>query len=168
MCQCLLCGCCWWNYCGVCCGGIHEAFCVCSYWLCKPQDLRLIDPECCHICACDGWGYNCCWYGIICCAPKSVMEWSGLMTAGMNAGMVGKQTVIINNTSPIMMNPDMSYQNTGRTDSGFGAGGVNVNSGYGYGGNPGQQPGYGSPGQNPQMQMQMNQGPQGANAKINF
>ena len=95
------------------------------------------------------------------------MEWSGLRTAGKTADHLGQQTVIINNTSPIMMNQDMAYQSTART----GQSAVNYNAGQGYGspgnyGQPHQQ--YGSPGQNPQMQMNMNQTPQNMNAKISF
>ena len=44
MCQCLICDCWWYNYCGVCCGGCHEANLIYSWWCCKPEDLRMIDP----------------------------------------------------------------------------------------------------------------------------
>ena len=124
MCQCMLCGCIWYNCCGVPCGGCHEANLWCSWWLCKPDDLRLIDPMCCHICACDGLGYNYCWDGCICCAPASVIEWSGLKTAGKTMTDLNKQTIIINNTSPIYSSP---------------GGHMQYNQGYG-------NPGYGSPG----------------------
>lgn len=148
MCQCLICGCCWWNYCGVCCGGCHEAFCVCSYWICKPDDLRLIDPVCCHICAFDGWGHNCLCSGIICCAPRSVQEWSGLRSAGRTAADLNKQTIIINNTSPTIYMPqqEMSYQLS-----------PNYPPPQGYG-----SPYYGSP------NVTANVGPEGVNAKLNF
>lgn len=55
MCQCMVCGCIWVNYCG-----IHEGNLLCSYWLCKPPDLRLLDPSCSHIFACDGIGTTVC------------------------------------------------------------------------------------------------------------
>lgn len=94
MCQFLCCNCWWFNFCGVCCAGFHNAYCVCSYWLCKPVELTNIDPECCHICAFDGFGGNGCCWGNICCAPESVKEWSRVMSAG---GSGGQQVVIINN-----------------------------------------------------------------------
>ena len=158
MCQCIICDCIWWNYCGVCCGGIHEASFCWSYWCCKPDDLRLIDPACCHICDCDGFGYNCLYYGVICCAPKAVIEWSGLRTAGKTASHLNNQTVIIHNQSPIYMTHDMGHS-------------TSPGSGSPYTGNP--NAGYGSPGPNAyqghqQMNMGMNAGPQGMNAKINF
>ena len=195
MCQCLICGCCWWNYCGVCCGGVHEAACIYSCWLCKPEDLRLIDPECCHICACDGWGGNCLWSGIICCAPSAVMEWSGLRAAGKTAADLNKQVIVINNTSPIYMthemgnpNMEMNYQGganyqgggnfqggsnfqganyQGGVQGGIGINGVGVNVNSGYGGNPGMNANMGG-GVNMNLDMGVNAGPQGMNAKINF
>lgn len=92
MCQ-FLCFDCWWFNClGVPCGGYHNAYCVCSYWLCKPIDLSNIDPECCHVCAFDGWGYNCFCWGNICCAPQSVKDWSRTVSGGGPA-----QVVIVNN-----------------------------------------------------------------------
>lgn len=166
MCQCLICGCCWWNYCGVCCGGIHEAACVCSYWLCKPDDLRLIDPECCHVCACDGYGYNCLYYGIICCAPRAVQEWSGLRAAGKTAADLNKQTIIINNTSPVYMMPnnmEMGYmqQNQNMGNMGMYAGNPNYNNTA-----MGMNVNAGGMGMN--VYANSNSGPQGVNAKINF
>lgn len=141
MCQCLICGCWWYNYCGVCCGGCHEASLIWSYWLCKPEDLRLIDPQCCHLCACDGCGYNCFYYGSILCAPRAVQEWSGLRSAGKTAADLNKNTIIINNTSPAFIAPAVSYQVTTTTTSGPGYGGenmnMNMNMGGGYGGNVG-------------------------------
>ena len=173
MCQCMICGCVWWNYCGVCCAGIHEACCIASYWCFKPDDLRYIDPLCCHVCDCDGYGGNCLWSGMICCAPKAVVEWSGLMQAGKRASDLNQQqTIVINNTSPVYMTHEMSSMNS-NPNMGGQYGGMNP----GYGGNPNMG---GSPGMNPamggspQMQMQgnpnmgMNAGPQGNNAKINF
>lgn len=94
MCQFLCCDCWWFNCFGVPCGGYHNAYCLCSYWLCKPIELINIDPECCHVLACDGWGYNCFCWGNICCAPESVKEWSRVITSG---GQGGQQVVIINN-----------------------------------------------------------------------
>lgn len=131
MCQCLICGCWWYNYCGVCCGGCHEANLIYSWWLCKPEDLRMLDPQCCHICACDGLGGNCLYAGSICCAPKAVQEWSGLRSAGKTASDLNSgKTIIINNTSPnvYMQQPEMGYQvtTTTRSNSGMNA---NVNMG---------------------------------------
>ncbi len=93
MCQFLCAGCWWWNCCGVCNGGVHEAACICSYWLCKPAELANIDPDCCHICAFDGWGGNCCCYGQVCCASAAVKEWSQLLSGGGT----GQQVVVVNN-----------------------------------------------------------------------
>lgn len=76
MCQFLCCDCWWCNWCGVCCGGLHYAICICSCWVCKPLSLELVSPLCCHICDCDGWGYNACCWGHVCCAPVSLRVWS--------------------------------------------------------------------------------------------
>lgn len=131
MCQCLICGCWWYNYCGVCCGGCHEATLIYSWWICKPEDLRMLDPECCHICACDGLGGNCLYYGSICCAPKAVQEWSGLRSAGRTAADLNSgKTIIINNTSPppVYMQP-VGYQMTTTTRN-YGPGvDMNINMG---------------------------------------
>lgn len=133
MCQCLICGCWWYNYCGICCGGCHEANLIYSWWLCKPEDLRMLDPECCHICACDGLGYNCLYAGSICCAPKAVQEWSGLRSAGKTAADLSGKTIIINNTSPppVYMQPvNGDYQMTMTTTRNYGPGmNMNVNMG---------------------------------------
>jgi hypothetical protein len=82
MCQCLCCDCWWINYCGIVCAGWHYAICICSYWLCKPDDLANIDPNCCHICDCDGYGGNQCCCGSICCAPDTVKTWSKMRSGG--------------------------------------------------------------------------------------
>ena len=82
MCQFLCCGCWWFNLCGIVNGGVHNAACIYSWWLCKPKDLEAIDPACCHICACDGLGGNCCCFGNICCAPGSVVSWSKQKSGG--------------------------------------------------------------------------------------
>ena len=152
MCQCMICGCWWLNYCGVCCGGCHEANLIYSWWLCKPEDLRLLDPVCCHICACDGLGYNCLWEGSICCAPKAIVEWSGLRAAGKTAADLNSgKTIIINNTAPspvYMQQPGMEYKmtTTTRTNSngmnmnmGMGGVGMNVNMNNGMNGNMGYE-----------------------------
>jgi hypothetical protein len=93
MCQFMCCECWWFNCVGVPCGGLHNAACVCSYWLCKPPDLLAIDPECCHICACDGWGYNTCCWGNVFCAPDAVKQWSRMLSGG------GPDAVIVQNTN---------------------------------------------------------------------
>jgi hypothetical protein len=112
MCQCLICDCWWYNYFGICCGGCHTADLVCSCWLCKPEDLMILDPECCHICACDGCGYNHFCLGSVCCAPTAVKEWSISRTTGKPAGSFNGKTIIINNNipSPIYMHGEGGYQ----------------------------------------------------------
>jgi hypothetical protein len=82
MCQCICCDCCWINCFGVICGGLHMAYCLCSCWLCKPDGLKAIDPECCHVCAWDGWGGNECCTGAICCSPAWVKQWSAQLKGG--------------------------------------------------------------------------------------
>ncbi len=72
MCQCLCCDCWWFNACGILCAGWHYGICVCSYWLCKPDDLLRLDPHCCHVCDFDGCGTNHCCLGSIICAPFAV------------------------------------------------------------------------------------------------
>ena len=95
----MVCGCVWLNFCGVCWGGYHQAHLLCSYWICKPSDLGLIDPECCHLCAWDGRGYNCFFNGIICCTPSSIVEWSATRTAGRSALDVNSSKTVIINTN---------------------------------------------------------------------
>ena len=87
MCQFICCDCWWCNWCGAY-GGVHAAFCLCSYWLCKPDSLAQMDPDCCKICKCDGWGGNCCCWGDIICAPQVVKDWSGLMSGGGSGNVV--------------------------------------------------------------------------------
>lgn len=94
MCQFLCCDCWWFNCCGVPCGGLHDAICICSYWLCKPPGLQAIDPECCHICAFDGWGGNCFCWGNVCCASDAVKQWSRLVSSGG----AGNTVVVVNTT----------------------------------------------------------------------
>jgi hypothetical protein len=103
---------------------------------------------------------------VVCCAPKAVQEWSGLRAAGKTAVDLNKQTIIINNTSPIYVPQDLSYQTSARTDFNAGGGspyggGLNV----GYGANPGLAGPY-PYGAN--VQAGVSAGPQGMNAKINF
>ena len=94
MCQFLCCDCWWFNCCGVLCGGWHDAYCVCSFWLFKPAELSNIDPDCCHICAFDGLGGNFCCWGNVCCAPESVKQWSRSVSGG---GAGNQQVIIVNN-----------------------------------------------------------------------
>ena len=134
----MVCGCIWVNYCGVCCGGVHEGNLLCSYWLCKPPDLRLLDPSCCHICACDGIGYNCLWEGCICCAPSYVVEWSGLRAAGMTALNTGPTVVVNNISSPGYVGGGGMAVTTTTTQQGYygnpGMAGGNVNMNMNAGG----------------------------------
>lgn len=170
MCQCLICGCWWYNYCGVCCGGCHEAHLIYSWWLCKPEDLRMIDPECCKICACDGLGYNCLYYGSICCATKAIQEWSGLRSAGKTAADLNSgKTIIINNTSPVYMQGGYEMDTTTVRTQGvnmgvnMGAPNMNVNANMGMGGNVNMNTNMGMGGAN--INMNTNMG--GANMQMN-
>jgi hypothetical protein len=179
MCQCLICGCWWYNYCGVCCGGCHEASLFYSWWLCKPEDLRMLDPECCHICACDGLGGNCLYYGSICCAPKAVQEWSGLRAAGKTAGDLSSgKTIIINNTSPppIYMQPaNGNFQMTTTTTRNYPGVNMNVNMGGmemnsnmgGMGMNTNMNVGMGVNGNMGGVEMNTNMGGMGMNTNMN-
>jgi hypothetical protein len=92
MCQCLCCDCWWLNFCGIPCAGVHYAICICSYWLCRPADLALMDPNCCKICACDGWGSNCFCWGGVCCASEVVKQWSKNRSSG---GAGGQDVVVV-------------------------------------------------------------------------
>lgn len=91
MCQCVLCDCFWWNFCGVCCAGLtHNWFCI-GYWCCKPHELASMDPDCCKICVCTGWGGNCFCYGELCCAPDAVKNYSKIK----NGHMLGGGNVVV-------------------------------------------------------------------------
>jgi hypothetical protein len=52
------------------------AYCLCSAWCCKPEDLKTYDPECCHFLAFDGWGSNCFCCGTVWFVSEAVREWS--------------------------------------------------------------------------------------------
>jgi hypothetical protein len=154
MCQCLICDCWWYNYCGVCCGGCHEANLIYSWWCCKPEDLRLIDPECCHICKCDGLGYNCLYYGSICCAPQAVIEWSRLRSGGQVG--LGAKTIIINNSmpSPVYMQPMQPVQGNYHITT------ANANYGNGMNMNVNMN--------GPNMEMRTDMGGMGMNTNMNY
>ena len=95
MCQCILCDCWWCNWCGVCCAGWADHELCCSCWICKPDDLLMIDPECCHCCdGCAGYGGNFFCQGSICCAPDWVRNWSKFKSSGQMPGNNGPQVVI--------------------------------------------------------------------------
>lgn len=135
MCQCLICGCWWYNVCGVCCGGCHDASLIYSCWLCKPDDLRMLDPECCHLCACDGFGFNFINYGSVCCAPKAVREWSALHSIGRTpADLNSNKTILINNNappSPIYMQQMGGNYQTNMAMNGNYSAGINMNGNMG-------------------------------------
>lgn len=80
MCQCLACDCIWCNCFGVCCAGVAENLLCCRCWMCKDDALKQIDPECCA-CGWSGYGGNFCCYGMICCAPDAVRNWSKAKSA---------------------------------------------------------------------------------------
>lgn len=88
MCQFLCCDCWWFNCCGILCAGVHTAICICSCWICRPEDLEVIDPGCCKMCLCDGWGGNSCCWGSVCCASGAVREWSRMRSSGGSGGDV--------------------------------------------------------------------------------
>ena len=83
MCQCLICDCWWCNFCGVCCAGLSEHYLCCSYWCCKPDDLKKFNDKCC-ICfdGFEGFGGNCFCQGNVCCAPDYLKKWSVFRTTG--------------------------------------------------------------------------------------
>ena len=77
MCQCVLCDCCWWNFCGVCCAGYHIAYCCVSCWMCKPPEMT--NQECCECGTCTGYGGNFFCEGMLLFAPDFVIQYSQLM-----------------------------------------------------------------------------------------
>ena len=70
MCQCVLCDCLWWNCYGVCCAGLHQAYCCVSCWLCKPEEMT--NQECCDF-GWVGYGGNFFCEGMVLCAPDYVI-----------------------------------------------------------------------------------------------
>lgn len=96
MCQCVLCDCCWWNFCGECCAGWMAAYCCLGCWLCKP--IEMSNPACCSICTCTGCGHNCFFYGILYCAPDYVKEYSRFLKGD------GGQVIVVNTTTPMVNN----------------------------------------------------------------
>ena len=88
MCQCLCCDCWWINYCGVPCGGIYHAYLCCSFWLCMPHQMQRIDPDCCKVACCVGYGYNHCCFGSVCCVTDSVAAFSKTVSLGSDAMVI--------------------------------------------------------------------------------
>lgn len=80
MCQCVLCDCCWWNFCGECCAGWSINLCCVGCWACKPVEMT--NPSCCSMCTCTGWGKNFFCWGAICCVPEYVKEYSRFLKEG--------------------------------------------------------------------------------------
>ena len=76
MCQCVICDCWWVNLCGIICAGWHWAYCCCSFWLCHPEEMMNIDPDCCKVCTWTGCGQVICCWGGVCFAPDSVKTYS--------------------------------------------------------------------------------------------
>ena len=144
MCQCVCCNCWWVNIMGVCCGGLHSACCLASCWMCQPDDLYNIAPDCCICCYCTGIGGNTCCLGNVCCAPEYLTIWSNqrnLMMGGMMGGG-GPNVIIINNTEPSY---GVTYQGVPpvynqNLNKGYNPGynqayNQGYNQGYNYGGN---------------------------------
>jgi len=74
---------CWWcNFFGVICGGIHEALCCCSCWLCMPDEAKRIrrSDDCCIIGEYVGIGGNLCCYGSVCCSPDYLQQYSAQLS----------------------------------------------------------------------------------------
>lgn len=94
MCQFVICDCWWHNCCGVLCGGCYHASCCWSCWLCMPDEMMQIDPDCCKIGCCLGWGYNHCWHGNVCCITDSLRTYSGVVT-------MGADVVSVNSAQPM-------------------------------------------------------------------
>ncbi len=82
MCQFVIADCWWHNCCGVICGGWYHAACCCSAWLCMPYHMTQIDPDCCKVGCCVGYGYNHCCWGNVCCITDSFRTYSGVVTMG--------------------------------------------------------------------------------------
>lgn len=93
MCQCLLCDCWWCNCCGICCAGWHAAFCCLSCWLCKP--IEMINPDCCNVCMCTGYGGNFLCYGNVMCAPDYVKDYSRFRTSSP------PNVIVVNQDTPL-------------------------------------------------------------------
>ncbi len=70
MCECLPCGCCWWNCCADCTLGISLMACCFSCWMCKGDQIKSFNDNCCNCCACVGIGNTCCCTGLVCCAEE--------------------------------------------------------------------------------------------------
>ena len=100
MCQCIVCDCWWINLCGAPCAGWHNAWFLCSCWLCKPLEMLAFDPNCCNCCIWTGYGGNCCCYGCLYCAPEAVKLYSRTLNGEMVGG--GGNVIIINQQSPNM------------------------------------------------------------------
>jgi hypothetical protein len=82
MCQCILCDCIWWNYCGAC-AGCATLECCFGWWCCQQDELkRSIGADtCCWCCQFVGLGSNCLCSGFVCCAQPWLLNYSKALTA---------------------------------------------------------------------------------------
>lgn len=94
MCQCIICDCCWWNFCGDCCAGWAKNCCFFGCWSCKPPEMS--NPACCSCCTCTGWGANFFCYGVIYCVPDYVKEYSRL-----KSGTTDVNVIVVNTATPM-------------------------------------------------------------------
>ena len=80
MCQCLIADCIWCNLCGICNAGWVEALLFCACWIAKPQEIQNAKPDCCVCGEFVGYGGNFFFYGMYCCAPEYVINYSKSLT----------------------------------------------------------------------------------------
>ena len=91
MCQCVLCDCWWCNVLGICCAGIHFAYCCASCWVGRPDQLQ--NQDCCKCCEFVGCGDNCFCCGSVLCAPDYIKAFSKALSGEQgSAGSKGTNT----------------------------------------------------------------------------
>jgi hypothetical protein len=47
-----------------------------------PPQMKQIDPQCCKLGCCLGYGCNCLWHGSVCCVPSTVKQFSQIVSSG--------------------------------------------------------------------------------------
>ncbi len=75
-----------------------------------PHGMKIIDPECCKVGCCVGWGYNHFWHGSVCCATESVKAYSRSVTNGTDDAVVVQNIYLTQQPMMVMTQQPLTQQ----------------------------------------------------------